>query len=276
MTVAWAQVAPGEVVVANAERAWLHRPDMHSPFAQPMTGPTDEATTAHLLDGAIAAGQRAGLASVTAPPPPLTLPRWAWRLAGYYHLTTHTPSLLRHAGQRFAAAGQTALADWATEKAREEAGHDRLALRDLEALGLPAAKVVEVWQPPMALAMVARFRAEAHAPGSPLGVVGYAHTVERLAMALGADYIASVRAVLPRGVDATRCLRVHSATGSDASHVDDNISLIASQPAALRSQIAIVCREVAQLFSTPPGMGRPSDAELGGQMAGWGASVTRM
>jgi hypothetical protein len=56
--VEWACIAPGKVVVATAERTWLHRlksTDDSDNFAQPMTGEGNPLTTRNLLDGAIAA-----------------------------------------------------------------------------------------------------------------------------------------------------------------------------------------------------------------------------
>ncbi|MCB9539259.1 MAG: hypothetical protein H6704_23845 [Myxococcales bacterium] len=263
-TLEWAAVGPDAVVVATPQRAWLHRPDPWAadPFRDPMThAPGDRAATGWLLEGAVAVGVRA--AGRAPAPPPLSRLRWVWRLAGLYHLTTHTPGLLRAAEAKFRAAGRDALADWAADKARDEAGHDRLALRDLRALGLPAEAVVEALKPPVAQAMVARFRAAA-ADDLPLGVVAYAHAVERLALRADAAYVARVQACMPRGVDATRCLRVHSAAGTDAGHVEDNVALVAGLPAAERSRIALAVRDVAQVSSTPSAEGHVSDAWLAG------------
>jgi hypothetical protein len=260
----WAAVGPDAVVVATPQRAWLHRPDPWTadPFRTPMLhAPGDRAATGWLLEGAVAVGVRAAGPAPT--PPPLSRLRWVWRLAGLYHLTTHTPGLLRAAEARFRAAGRDALADWAADKARDEAGHDALALRDLRALGLPAEAVVEALRPPVAQRMVAWFRAAAE-EDLPLGVVAYAHAVERLALRADAAYVARVQACMPRGVDATRCLRIHSAAGSDAGHVEENIVLVAGLPAAERSRIALAVRDAAQVTSTPSAEGHVSDAWLAG------------
>lgn len=260
----WAAIGPDAVVIATPRRAWLHRPDPWGadPFRAPMThAPGDLAATGWLLEGAVAVGARA--AGPAPSPPPMTCRRWVWRLAGLYHLTTHTPGLLRVAEAKFRAAGRPALAEWAADKARDEAGHDRLALRDLRALGLPAEAVVEALQPPVAQAMVAHFRAAAE-EALPLGVVAYAHAVERLALRADAGYVARVQACMPRGVDATRCLRVHSAAGSDAAHVAENVALVAGLPAAERSRIALAVRVAAQVSSTPSAEGHVSEAWLAG------------
>lgn len=262
---AWAQVAPGAVVVATAERAWLHHPhNPTDPFWFPMTGVGDEASTARLLEGAIGAGLRAGRS--TTPPPPLTRIRYIWRLVAYYHLTHHTPGLMRVAAERFAAAGRPELAAWAAEKADDETAHDALALKDLEELGFSPGIVA--LEPPQALALVRWFQGSV-APALPLGVVAYAHTVERLALTQDAQALADVRAVLPPGSRAVRCLRVHSATGSDVRHVADNVRVIAALAPPERAAIALACREVAQLFSTAPGEGYTDDRGLETSFGPW-------
>ncbi len=269
----WLQVGPGEAVVATAARTWLHRLGPADPFARPMQGPGQLATTTRLLEGAIAVGQRRGVAQ--SPPgarrPPLTPVRWIWRLAAYYHLTTHTPRLLGQAAARFDAQGRPVLAAWARDRQREEAGHDRLALRDLAALGLPAEAVVSAWRPPAAAALVAHFTALAEAEAGPVGVLGYAHAVERLALTLGADHVAAVRGLFPGGQDSTRCLRVHSADGSDAHHVQDNLAVIAGLPAEDRAQVALAALEAAALCSTAATW-QPDDTSLWDDLATLGVA----
>jgi hypothetical protein len=216
-----------------------------------MAGPGTEASTARLLDGAVALGQRD--AGPGEPPPPLTVERWAWRLCGYYHTTTVTPALMAVAAERFAAAGREALAAWAREKAVEERGHDALALRDLAALGYDAEAAVAQLRPSTAVALAERLRAAVHAD-DPVGCVGYAYALERLALARGPDYVARVEAVLPPGVRATRCLRVHSALGSDRKHVHETVALVASLGAPERARIAVAAYETAvQCCAAPPG-----------------------
>lgn len=261
----WARVAPGEVIIADGSRAWLHHSegfDPHDPFAGPMSGPGHPDTTGHLLEGAIGAGLRAARrAAGEVKPPPVTRHRWAWRLCGLYHMTTETPALLAEAERRFRAAGRPALAQWAADRQREETGHDRLALRDLAALGLDPAIVQRV-HPPRARALVGWFRRAVHDHPMPLGAVAYAHTVERLALRFGRAYLARIEAVLPPRVDATRCLRVHSAVGSDVGHVADNIAVIAALPAAERIACALACREIARVSSAPPPDGYREQASL--------------
>jgi pyrroloquinoline quinone (PQQ) biosynthesis protein C len=261
----WAEVAPGCIVVATAERVWLHTPVFSGQpdlFALPMEGPGGVETTRRLLDGAIGAAGRRKPAQAPAPPPPapqaappLTPARWAWRLAGYYQTTHATPRLMAAAAERFAAAGRAALAAWAREKVRDEAGHDRLALRDLDALGYDAARVVDALVPPTAAALVRYFEARVLEDDDPIGCVGYAYALERLALERGARDIAAVEAILPRGVVATRCLRVHSAAGSDAAHVEETVRLVSQLTAGERTRVARACYETAAIYCTPPANG---------------------
>ena len=262
MTVEWARVAPDRVVVAAADGAWVHRPDragLSDEFQAPMTGRGSPATTAWLLDGSIGAASSGRRSPAAAPR--LTLVRWAWRLAGYYLTTEATTRLLPEAARRFRAAGRTALAEWARVRAREERGHDRLALRDIVSLGYDPELVVSRLRPPASVALVDYFTRAVREASDPIGCVGYAYALERLALEKTADDVAAVEASLPPGVNATRCLRVHSAIGSDASHVADTLAMVARLPPAERTAIARACYETARLFYRPAAPA-PRDHEL--------------
>ena len=217
------------------------------------------ATTRRLLDGAIALAQRA--APAAAAPPPLSPLRWVWRLAGYYHLTHATPRLMAEAARRFAARDEPELAAWAAEKAREEQGHDRLALRDIAALGHPAEAVVAALVPGPAAALVEHFT-RCVQQADPLACVGYAYTLERLALTVQRPEIDAVQAMLPVGVDATRCMRVHSGIGSDAGHVDDNVALIAGLPPQRRARVIAAVHTTALLCTRPPTRGHITDEAI--------------
>ncbi|OLE53200.1 MAG: hypothetical protein AUG51_14355 [Acidobacteria bacterium 13_1_20CM_3_53_8] len=262
MSLEWVRVTPEVVVAATAERVWLHQVktfDPSDPFTQPMRGEGSFATTGHLLDGVICAAQR----SITKVErtPPLTLYRWAWRLAGYYHTTHVTPRLMIEAAERFAAAGRTRLAQYAARKAQDEKRHDELALRDLQALGYQAELLVEHLIPSTAARLVEYFSSCVHAP-DPAGCIGYSYALERLAVAVSKDYIEQVKAVLPPGVRATRCLRVHSAMGSDARHLGDAIEIIASLTASERERVALACYETTRICCSPPTDGYLSEEEI--------------
>ncbi|ELS04800.1 hypothetical protein Xen7305DRAFT_00045360 [Xenococcus sp. PCC 7305] len=248
----WAQIAPGKVVVATAERAWLYHPKSREDcFSQTMECAGNIATTRRLLDTAIAAAKYA--ANYDFRPPALTATRWVWRLASAYHLTSAVPKIMKTAAKGFAANGCSNLEDWALNKAEEEKGHDQLALTDIQSLGYDAEAVTAVFIPPAAVALMDYFSRSAQ-DDNPIDSVGYAYTMERLSLGIGEDYIQKVEALLPPETNATRCLRVHSCVGADAEHVDENVSLVASLSPAERTRIARACYETALIcFSYPPG-----------------------
>jgi len=235
------------IVVATPDRSWLCARSPAGPWARPMTGPGSAATTRMLLDGAARAGWAAARRS---PEPPFSVPRWVRRLAGFYQTTHATPPLMREAAARFRAAGRASLADWAETKAREESGHDELVLRDLRALGYDAEATVAALVPAIPAALVAYFERHARA-ADPVGCVGYAYALERLALEVDEGYVARVEAALPAGVRATRCLRVHSASGSDRRHVEETVALVASLSAEERTAIARACYEAAVICYEP-------------------------
>lgn len=262
MNLEWVQVEEGLVVVATDERAWLHRPnslDASDPFRPPMRSRGSFATTRNLLDGSISAAQKSVAKAGSAPA--LTLARWMWRLAGYYHTTRATPVLMNEAAERFAASGRTLLADYAARKALDEKRHDELAARDLKALGCHAELLNERLIPPTARRLVDYFTRSVRA-ADPVGCIGYAYALERLAVAVNLDYIGRVKGLLPPGVRATRCLRVHSALGSDARHLNEAVEVIASLTAAERTLVARACYETTRLCCSPPVEGYLPDEEI--------------
>lgn len=258
----WVKVKPNEIVVATEERAWLHQPTDASnddPFAEPMCGAGNLATTRQLLDGVISAAQSA--LPVLASRPNLTAARWAWRLAGYYHTTHATPLLMSKAAERFAAIGKQELAGYANSKVEDEGGHDQLALRDLTALGYDAERLVANLIPPTADALVTYFAELVHAD-NPAGCVGYAYALERLATTHDQNYLRQVESVLPSTVKATRCLRVHSSMSADAQHVEDALTVTARQSAEDRRLIALACYHTTRICCSPPIGGHITESEL--------------
>lgn len=248
----WVHLAPEKVIVATEQQAWVYQPRSEDdPFAQPMTRAGSKATTCKLLDTAIAAAKHAVESEKR--PPALTSSRWVWRLASAYHLTHLVPQLMKDAAQGFAANKRRDLEAWALEKAKEEAGHDLLALKDIQSLGYDAEAVVKALKPPAAIALMDYFTRSVH-DSNPIDCIGYIYTMERLSLGIGEDYIQKVEAILPNNVNATRYQRVHSAVGADVGHADENVSLIAELSASERSRIARGCYENALMcFSPPPG-----------------------
>lgn len=258
----WVRIAPDKVVVATADRVWLYRPgsgDSNDVLAQPKSGGSSVAITQKLLDTSIVLAKRAVLSSHR--PPALSRTRWIWHLAGQYHLTHSTPRLMEEVAQLFAAAGRETLAQWATEKAIEERGHDRLALLDIQSLGYKAEAVVEALVPPSAKVLLDYFTRSVQA-SEPTSCVGYSYTLERLALAIGEEYIQAVEVLLPPGTNATRCLRVHSGVGSDVEHVEETVELVAALSPEERTRVAIACYETALLYFSSPQRSYPSDEQL--------------
>lgn len=216
------------------------------------------AVTRRLLDGALAAVWNPRIRARRASPP-LTPTRWLWRLVGYYHLTHSTTDLLTIASATFARNGQPSLARWARERAREEAHHDELARRDLQAMGVDPSLAIARLRPHPAQALVDWFRSAAVAT-DPIACVGYAYVVERLAMGTTAEDIAAVDRIVPADVRATRCMRVHSAAGSDADHVADTVAVVAALPVDQRAAVARSVYEAALVCTHCPADGGPSDA----------------
>ncbi|MCP6758259.1 MAG: hypothetical protein NHB32_05645 [Fischerella sp. CENA71] len=258
----WARVAPDKVVVATAERAWLHRPsseESDDPFTRPMVSGGSIATTQKLLDGAIAAAKSAVSSRVKSPA--FTNVHWVWCLAASYHLTHSYMPLLEEAVQRFEKMGRKNLSQWAAQKIREERGHDQLALLDIKSMGYKAEAVVEALIPPSTVVLVNYFTQSLQAL-NPIGGIGYAYTMERIATGIKEKYIQSVEAMLPPGIRATRCLRAHSSVGADVKHVEETIEVIAELPSEERVRVAKTCYETALLYFKSPNEDYISQEEL--------------
>ncbi|MBU7583612.1 MAG: hypothetical protein KAF91_11990 [Nostoc sp. TH1S01] len=195
-------------------------------------------------------------------PPALTPTRWVWRLAGFYHLCHSTPRIMDEARSHFAAANRQSLAQWAEQKAIEEAGHDVLALRDIRSMGYDAEAVVEAFYPPAAKALMDYF-AQSAQNSDPIDCVGYSYTAERLGTCIGEAYIQKVEALLPEGINATRCLRVHSAISTtEVQHVKETVAMIAGLTDQERDRVAKACYQAALLRFSPPQEAYISDEEL--------------
>ncbi|BAY50431.1 hypothetical protein SAMD00079811_80600 (plasmid) [Scytonema sp. HK-05] len=217
------------------------------------------AKTQKLLDQAIALAWRDIKSSSR--PPALTRTRWVWRLAGAYHSSRHTTRLMEEARDRFAASGRHSLAQWAAQKAREEAGHERLALLDIQSMGYNAEAVVQALVPSPIQALVDYFFQSVQT-SDPIGCVGFFYTAERLGTFQGEEYIQSVQALLAPGTHATRWLRIHSGVGAEVKHIEETVEVVAELTLQERICVAKACYETALLRFTPPKEGYISDSEL--------------
>ena len=226
----WAEVAPGTVLMATADEAWLHRLAPLDPFARPMEGPGSVGTTRALLDAAIGFFQHRRLAKTA---PALTRDGYVERLLGYYHGGHATPPLLRRAAERFEAGGRPDLVAWARATAEDE-DHDHFALADLAELGFPPEVVVRLPCPPFMAALIAYFEACVNGP-EPMSCLGYIYALERSSSLIQGSYIDAIDRLLGPGLNATRCLRWHSSLGAEPAHVDRLLGTVASLAAEDRS-----------------------------------------
>jgi len=238
------------IIARESGEVWFHtssgtKEDV-GPFATPMTGAGSAGSTVGLLDGALNLGF-AGIEKRLARPDP-TLAGYIVALAGAYHTSVDTPRNLRRAASRFNALGRPEVAAYLEERAREETGHDRLALKDLHALGVPGERLVANFIPEGIKPLCERFDALC-AEHYPIGCIGYSYCLERIAALKQKTDIEKVQALCPDGVDATRFLRSHSCLGSEVAHVEETIEFVASLPATDRIRVVQETYESALIMA---------------------------
>jgi hypothetical protein len=235
----WVNVTGNLAIVARESgEVWFHilsgTKEAADPFATPMTGAGAKGSTIGLLDGAI----NLGFAEIERrlARPDLTLAGYVVALVGAYHTSVDTPRNLRRAAKRFEELGRPEVAVYLEVRAREETGHDRLALKDLRALGVPGERLVANFIPEGIKPLCKRFD-DLCVKDYPIGCVGYSYCLERIAALKQKTDIEKVQALCPDGVDATRFLRSHSCLGSEVNHVEETIEFVASLPANDRISI---------------------------------------
>ena len=212
----------------------------------PMTGMGSPGSTIGLLDGAINLAFTAIEKRLARPEP--TVAGYIVALVGAYHTSVDTPRNLRRAAGRFNDMGRPEVAAYLEERAREETGHDRLALKDLRALGVPGERLVANYIPDGIKPLCKRFD-DLCAEDYPIGSIGYSYCLERIAALKQEADIARVRALCPDGIDATRFLRSHSSLGSEASHVAETIEFVATLPASDRIKVVQETYELSLLLA---------------------------
>jgi hypothetical protein len=247
----WVNVTGGTSIVAcESGEVWFHTANGATgnvdPFATPMTGAGSLSSTVGLLDGAINLGF-ARIEQRLARPEP-SLAGYIVALVGAYHTSVHTPQNLRRAAKRFEELGRPEVAAYLEVRAREETGHDRLALKDLRALGVPGERLVANFIPEGIKPLCKRFD-DLCAEDYPIGSIGYSYCLERIAALKQEADIEKVKAFCPAGVDATRFLRSHSSLGSEASHVEETIEFVASLPADDRIKVVRETYESALIMA---------------------------
>jgi len=247
----WVNVTPDISIIARESgQVWFHRASSTKreldPFAIAMTGNGSAGSTVGLLDGALNLGF-SGIEKRLAQPEP-TVAGYIVALAGAYHTSVHTPRNLRRAASRFEELGRPEVAAYLEERAREETGHDRLALKDLHALGVPGERLVANFIPEGIKPLCERFD-ELCAQDYPIGCIGYSYCLERIAALKQKCDIDKVQVLCPDGVDATRFLRSHSCLGSEVTHVEETIKFVASLNASDRIRVVQETYESALIMA---------------------------
>ena len=246
----WVTLSSGTSIIARESgEVWFRSKSEageSDPFARPMTGRGAEGSTVGLLDGAIHQGFARLAERPTRRDP--TLIGYVVALVGAYHTSVHTPRNLRRAAARFERLGRPEVAAYLEKRAREETGHDRLALKDLTALGLPGKRIVENLVPEGIGPLCDRFD-RLCVEDYPIGCVGYSYCLERIAALKQKEDVEAAAALCPPGVDATRFIRSHSCLGSEVDHVDDTIEFVAALPAADRIRVVQETYESAVIMA---------------------------
>ena len=255
----WVRVAGETAIVARESgEVWFHVLDDREaetpPVVERMTGEGTLVSSTGLLDGAISLAfeQTDRRFEQTDSRPAAQSPnllRYIYALAGAYHTAKDTPRNLLRAAEHFKEIGRPEVTAYLEMRAREEAGHERLALKDLRALGLPAERIVANLVPvgikPLC-DLFDRFCFKDY----PIECIGFSYCSERIAALKPKAEIDAVQSLFPEGVDATRFLRSHSSLGSEVSHVEETIEFVASLPAEDRISVVQATYETALLMAS--------------------------
>ena len=273
------RLAPRVYLQASPQKFRLHRllPWDVTPCIETLQETGDINVTRQMMAGAFYTGfsprssdEEIADDSVTTAAP--TLLRYIHSLAGWYQTTHATPPTLRRVAERLAVRGQHTAATFCLHVAEEESGHDTLALKDIAALGLPAQKFVAHLQPKSSLALVELFTRLADSD-APIAVLGYGYALERMALFSTEASIAAIERLIPAGIKATRCLRVHSAVGVDVEHVAESLAFMASLPPEDRATIARATYETNSLRCAAP-RDYPGDAAMRALLDEFGWAMT--
>lgn len=278
------KISPHALLIGVADgRSWVATIGKSAVKALPVSKIAAEhaSLAASLVEGALYAGitrngestsgtdGHAGLTGV------YTLFRYIRWLVGNYVFAAQTPGLFRRGAVRFDAIGRADLAAVARKKAEEEEGHSELAYRDLEGLGLPAAQVVRIVEPPSANAFAEQFRSYVES-SAPIALFGFSYCLERMAVERDAAFIRRVKTILPPGAKACRFLKVHSAIGSDSTHVHAQLSHFASLTESDLATVACAVYETAQRLACQSVMDESlSDDEIEHRLQRAGIAMVR-
>jgi pyrroloquinoline quinone (PQQ) biosynthesis protein C len=251
----WASVGGDTVIIArDAREVWFHSlsgmdrdaPGVALPFSKPMTCKGAPGSTVGLLDGAIRLGfEQSGVRPTNRQP---NLIRYIYGLIGAYYTSKDTPRNLLRAAERFKDIGRPEVTVYLEMRAREEAGHERLVLKDLRALGLPAEQLVANLIPVGIKPLCDLFEYFCF-QDYPIDSVGYSYCLERIAASKPKAEIDAVQGLVPEGIDITRFLRSHSSLGSEVAHVEETIEFVSQLPADDRTRVVQATYQSASLMA---------------------------
>jgi Iron-containing redox enzyme len=254
----WVRVGGETAVIARESgEVWFHALDGHeaeaAAFTGRMTGGGTLVSTTGLLDGAISlAFEQADSRFEQTDSQPVAqspnLLRYIYALAGAYHTAKDTPRNLLWAAERFKGIGRPEVTAYLEMRAREETGHERLALKDLRALGMPAERIVAKLVP-VGIKPLCDLFEHLCFKDYPIECIGFSYCSERIAALKPKAEVDAVQSLFPDGVDATRFLRSHSSLGSEVSHVEETIEFVASLPAEDRISVVQATYQTALLMA---------------------------
>jgi len=254
----WVRVSGETAIIArDSGEVWFRALDGRdvdaAPFVERMTGAGTLVSSTGLLDGAITlAYEETDERLEQADRPPAAqgpnLLRYIYALAGAYHTAKDTPRNLLRAAEHFKQIGRPEVTAYLEMRAQEETGHERLALKDLRALGLPAEQIVQNLVPAGIKPLCDLFDRFCF-KDYPIECVGFSYCSERIAALKPEGEIDAVQSLMPEGVDATRFLRSHSSLGSEVSHVEETMEFVASLPAEDRISVVQATYEAALLMA---------------------------
>jgi hypothetical protein len=267
-TVEWI-VLPGDIAIVATEtgQVWqlaLGSFGENSPFEREMVGEGSPLSTAALLNQAIAAGF--GRQEQDSEDEAISLPQYVYNLVGTYHNARRTPENYLLAAKQMRALGRPEIASYLEIHALEETGHDRLIIKDLTALGLPAERLVAGIIPDGVKILVEIFDSYSSSD-YPIGCIGYSYCFEYTAAMKPKSQVDAMQALCPPGIDASRFLRTHSCLGSEVGHVEDLVAFIAGLPARDRIDIAQAAYHTAKQTALLRREVRKSDEAIVAQLS---------
>jgi heme oxygenase-like protein len=261
VSVQWLYLGAEETLIASSTGAWIQRAALgRRPFAGDMSDsvPATVESTRHLLDGAIAAAEKA-IPRVQGPP--MSRWRWAWSLVNQWYGAHHSLPLFLEVADRFTAIDRPDLAEFAVEKYEEERGHDELPLNDLRMLSYDAEAAVSEVTPDPGVVELVEYAHQCVRGDQPVEFLGHIYALERQMIRLDSGFFAALDAALGCDRAPASFLRSH-ANDLDIGHVEEAVSFITGLPASDRTAVARSCYRTTQIRHVSLPGRYPSESEL--------------